>query len=135
MDFIKFLNESINVINEHSEKVVLKVSEDIGSLLNKKGQSELKALSNKFLEEERGKKYKPVAEVIIYIPDTRVNIHVAETITNASGDFMEALGFELETEDEPVYSSFLKKLRYVFNKTIGNKDIEKVYDNGKKALN
>lgn len=58
----------------------------------------------------------------------------AEAVTNAAGEFMESLGFEIETEDEPVFGSFFKKIRLVFSRTIMEEDLEKLYTKGKKAL-
>jgi len=77
---------------------------------------------------------KPKAEVEIYIPDAHVSLRDSENITNACGEFMEALGYELETEDEPIYHSFWKKLKFVFTKQASPEEIDKLFNTGKRAL-
>lgn len=77
---------------------------------------------------------KPTAELTIYIPDKVVPLLDAEQITNACGDFMEALGFEMETEDEPIYRSFWKKIKFVFSKEASPEELEKLFKKGKRAL-
>jgi hypothetical protein len=79
-------------------------------------------------------KSKPEAEVVIYIPDKEILLTDTEQVTNAAGDFMEALGFELEAEEAPIFGSFFKKVKYIFSKTVGNEDLEMLYRKGKKAL-
>jgi len=74
------------------------------------------------------------AEVEIYIPDKEVSLANAERITNAAGEFMEALGFELETEDEPVFGSFWKRLKFLYKQTIEQETAENIYEQGRKAL-
>jgi 3-isopropylmalate dehydrogenase len=76
----------------------------------------------------------PNEEVVIYLPENDIPLFVCEEITIAAAEFLESLGYELETEDDPVFSSFFKKLKFVFTKKITEKELEKLYDHGKKAL-
>ena len=77
---------------------------------------------------------KPTAEVEIYIADAHVNLKDSENITNACGEFMEALGFEMETEDEPIFHSFWKKLKFIFSTQASTEEIDKLINKGKRAL-
>lgn len=130
-DFLKLVLQSATLYNENttSFKINLSVA-DINSLIARKQQEELNIISKKL----KGTETKPEVEVIIFIPDEYVPLSDAEKITNACGDFMEALGFELETEDEPVFGSFFKRLKYIFSSTIGEEDLVQLYQRGKKAL-
>ncbi|GEM_PF-3150503 len=130
-DFLQLLLQSAQLYNAETKSVKLQFSEpELNNLIALKYKEEFKKLA------DLGKKalVRPVAEAIIYIPDAFVPLLQAERITNACGDFMEAMGFELETEDEPVFGSFFKKLRYIFSSTIGAEDLEDLYSKGKKAL-
>ena len=130
-DFIKFLNESVKVVNNTSQKYVLRLPEGLHSLIDQYNVDQVLKIKDKA---QRIRSKKAEAEVIIFIPDKVVNLNSTENITNATGEFMEALGFELQTEDEPVMGSFFKKLKFVFSKTIGSEDLENLYNKGKKAL-
>ena len=131
-DFIKFLIEAIQLINDNSTKFILRIPDDIAPILDEKGFVDLVNISKKTADQKQ--KIKEEAEVIIYIKDYYVPLQLAENITNATGNFMESLGFELENEDEPVFSSFFKRLKFIFFQTIGNENIEELYSKGKKAL-
>lgn len=72
--------------------------------------------------------------VIVYIKDRERSLLAGEQLVNASGDLMEALGFTIAGWSEPVYGSFFQKMKYVFSNTIGTEDLEKLYFEGKKAL-
>jgi hypothetical protein len=130
-DFIKFLNESVRVVNNTSNKYVLRVPDDIYSLVDEYGVNQILKIKDK---SQRLKRKKTEAEVVIYIPDEIVSLTTAENITNTAGEFMETLGFILHTEDEPGMGSFFKKLKFIFSKTIGSEDLETLYQKGKKAL-
>jgi hypothetical protein len=78
-------------------------------------------------------KFKPTSELIIYIPETPT-LYDQENIVNACGEFMEALGFEMKTEDEPVYNSFWQKIKFIFKKNVTEQDVQNLFDKGKKAL-
>ena len=43
-------------------------------------------------------------------------------------------GFEMETEDEPIYHSFWKKQKFIFSKEVSPEEIEKLFKKGKRAL-
>ncbi|MCG2615193.1 PUR family DNA/RNA-binding protein [Terrimonas sp. NA20] len=76
----------------------------------------------------------PESDIEIYIPQKEVSVLDGERITNACGDFMEALGFEVKTEDEPIYRSFWKKILFVFKKEVSPEEFEKLFRKGKSAL-
>jgi hypothetical protein len=73
------------------------------------------------------------AEVYIYLPD-HVELIKQEEIVNACGAFMETLGFEIKTEDEPILNSFWKRLQFVFKKNITPEDADRLFNKGKQAL-
>ncbi len=75
-----------------------------------------------------------MAEVFIGIPQEEINLFKREELTNACGEFMEAMGFELETKEEPVFGSFFQKLWFKLNKPATKAEIEEVYNKGKLAL-
>jgi len=127
-NFIQFLSKSVEIINNNSKKVKLKFPENIQEIIQYNEEAILQKIKARF------SRNKPTAEVFIYIPDAQVSLMTAENITNAAGEFMESLGFELETEDQPVFGSFFQKLRFLFSRTIGNEDLETLYAKGKKAL-
>jgi DNA-directed RNA polymerase specialized sigma24 family protein len=76
---------------------------------------------------------KKSSEVIIYIPE-KPSLFDQENIVNACGEFMEALGYEMKTEDEPVYNSFWQKIKFIFKRNITEEDVNNLFDKGKKAL-
>jgi hypothetical protein len=73
------------------------------------------------------------SEVIIYIPE-KPSLFEQENIVNACGEFMEALGYEMKTEDEPIYNSFWQKIKFIFKRNITEEDVNGLFDKGKKAL-
>lgn len=73
------------------------------------------------------------SEVNIYIPEDP-SLNEKESIVNACGEFMEALGFELEAEDEPIYNSFWKRIKFVLNKQTSMEDLDRLAKIGKQAL-
>jgi hypothetical protein len=74
------------------------------------------------------------AEVLIYVADPEVDHLNAEAITNSAGEFMEALGYELKSEDEPVYGSWWKRIQFVLNKQVSVDELDRAISKGKKAL-
>jgi len=81
-----------------------------------------------------GNNEKEKAEVFIGIPQEDINLFAIEAIQNACGDFMEALGFELETQDEPVYGSFFQRLKFVLKSDKTKSEVKDIYNKGKQAL-
>jgi hypothetical protein len=59
---------------------------------------------------------------------------VSEKITNACGEFMEALGFEYESEEEPIFNSFWQKLKFGFSRHVSVQELDGFFSKGKKAL-
>lgn len=76
---------------------------------------------------------RPEAEVFIGLPEKQIDIFTIERIQNATGDFMEAMGFELETQDEPVFGSFFQRLKYLLKGEV-QKEAGEIYSKGKAAL-
>lgn len=77
---------------------------------------------------------KPEADVVIYIADAEVAHLAAEAMTNSAGEFMEALGYELKSEDEPVYGSFWKRIQFILNRQVSAEELDRAITRGKKAL-
>ena len=75
-------------------------------------------------------------QVVIYLPAEIVDIMEAEKLTNACGEFMESLEYELETENEPILGSFFQKLLFKIKegKEATQKEITEDFAKGKKAL-
>jgi hypothetical protein len=75
-------------------------------------------------------------QVFIYLLGKNIPLFEAEKLTNACCEFMEALGYELEQKDEPVYKSFLQKIWFVLKKGAksSRKEIVDDFSKGKKAL-
>ncbi|TVT38610.1 hypothetical protein FNT36_20745 [Hymenobacter setariae] len=73
------------------------------------------------------------AEVFIGLPQEHIDLFTIERIQNATGEFMEALGFELETQDEPVFGSFFQRLQYLLKGEV-KEEINELYSKGKVAL-
>ncbi|MDO7849013.1 hypothetical protein Q5H92_21795 [Hymenobacter sp. M29] len=71
--------------------------------------------------------------VFIGLPQEHLELFDIERIQNAVGDFMEAMGFELETKDEPVFGSFFQDLKYFF-KGRGKAAAAEALQKGKLAL-
>lgn len=73
------------------------------------------------------------APMIVALPQKQIPLLVQEAIVNACGDFMEALGYELEVKEEPIYGSFFQ----IFNfngKHIIKTEVKELYKKGKLAL-
>lgn len=129
-DFLNFLLKSGKLYNETSSSFKIRFSEDdFDKLISEKQREELQQVSRKIASKKRVE-----TNVIIFVNDEHVPLEIAENLTKASGEFMEAMGFELKNEDEPVLGSFYKKLKYLFSSTIGEEDLTTLYDKGKKAL-
>lgn len=77
---------------------------------------------------------KQTAEVFIGLPQNELSIFQIEKIQNACGEFMDALGFELETEDEPIYGSFFQRLAFLTKDKKTKEEVSDLYAKGKKAL-
>ena len=130
-DFLNLLVQCGKLYNENTTSFKLEFSEsEFNRLIAKKRDAELQKLSNELKQAQD----KPEVDVIIFISDEYIRLSDTENITNSCGDFMEALGFELETEDEPVFGSFFKRLKFIFSSTIGEEDLVQLYQRGKKAL-
>ena len=74
--------------------------------------------------------------VFIFLPKKEINIFEAEKLTNYCGDFMEALDFELETENEPIIGSYIQKLWFKIRKgtKVSKDQVMQDFAKGKKAL-
>jgi hypothetical protein len=75
-----------------------------------------------------------IANVFIALPQKELNIFIIESIQNACGEFMEGLGFEIKTQNEPVYGSFFQKIVFIFKSEKTQKEINSLYEKGKDAL-
>lgn len=73
------------------------------------------------------------ADVFIGLPQEEIDLFTIERIQNATGDFMEAMGFELETQDEPVFGSFFQRLKYLLKGEV-KQEASEIYQKGKVAL-
>jgi hypothetical protein len=74
------------------------------------------------------------ADVFIGIPQEHLSLFDIEAIQNATGDVMEAFGYEMESKDEPVYGSFFQRLKYLFRGEVVEAEAGDLYTKGKKAL-
>lgn len=74
------------------------------------------------------------AEVYIAIPQEEIDLFVIEQVQNACGDFMEALGYKLKEEEEPVYGSFFQRILFKFKKSKTKEEVEDIYSKAKTAL-
>lgn len=74
--------------------------------------------------------------VFIFLPAKEISIMEAEKLTNACGDFMEALDYELEVENEPIMGSFIQKLWFKVKKgtKVTRDEVAQDFVKGKKAL-
>jgi hypothetical protein len=82
---------------------------------------------------EEGVQRQESEDVVIYISDQEVPLHLQEKITNAAGNFMEALGYELEALEEPIFGSFWQKFSFL-KKHVTEAKIDDAIEKGKKAL-
>jgi hypothetical protein len=78
--------------------------------------------------------YENTGELIIAIPDSVVDLQTQEKITNAAGDLMEAMGFELEAQEEPIHGSFFSRSKWKRIKQIFTEEATEVYEKAKVAL-
>ncbi len=74
------------------------------------------------------------AIVFVSIPAAVIDIFDVEELVNACGDFMEEIGFEMETKDEPVYGSFFQHFLFKSKKRKTKEEIKDLYKKGKEAL-
>lgn len=74
------------------------------------------------------------ATVNINLLDKEIPLFDIEKIQNACGAMMEEMGFELETEDHPVYGSFFQWLKFKTKQPTTQAELEDVYNKGKLAL-
>ena len=74
------------------------------------------------------------SDVLISLPQDNLNLFDIERIQNACGDFMEALGYELEIKNEPVFGSFFQKIKFKLKQPKTQAEIDDLYNKGKQAL-
>ena len=74
------------------------------------------------------------ADVQVYIPGDGVSYLIGEKLVNACGEFMEAMGFEIEALESPVYSSFWQRIAFKLVKKSTRKELGDLYNSGKEAL-
>ncbi len=70
----------------------------------------------------------------VSIADKEILLLVQEHILNAAGQLMEAMGYELEAEEEPKYGSFFQQLRYKLSELITPEDVSKLAEEAKEGL-
>lgn len=92
-------------------------------------QNKIKEVKDRLLDEGAEE-----VQVFIALPQREIELLDRETIQNTTGDFMEAMGFELKTEDEPVYGSFFQNLWFKRSKKLVGQELGEVYGKGKQAL-
>ena len=70
----------------------------------------------------------------VNLPQKEIPLLVRERIQNAAGAFMEALGYELEAEDEPFFGSFFQTLWYKLKSSVTPEKAAQLADDGMEAL-
>jgi len=119
-----FLNLNLSILRDIDEtnkipvQIIIEGSDTFGH------QNEILKLLNQFFDHK----------VVIWIPDEKIPLLVTENIVKACDEFMEELGFELKSQDEPVLGSFWKKLLYKYKGSGAEDELKKTYSKGKKAL-
>lgn len=73
------------------------------------------------------------APVFISLPQKEIDLLTIERLQTATGDFMEAMGFEMKAQSEPVLGSFFQKLVF-FLEGKGKDEAVDIYKKGKDAL-
>ncbi len=73
------------------------------------------------------------AKLIIASPDD-IELLIGQQITNSAGEFMEAMGFELDIHNEPVKGSWWQWAKFKSKSPRTAAEIEDIYDQGKRAL-
>lgn len=106
------------------------LSDELTMLLHEAGINEGKIESEPF---DSLKGIEKQSELNIYIPSI-INLTTQEFIVNACGEFMEAMGFEVNAEQEPIYNSFWKRIQFVLKRNISEQDLDRVFRKGKQAL-
>ncbi len=78
----------------------------------------------------------PDLEVPLYIslPQNDIELETIEAIQNACGDFMEAMGYELKQQEEPVFGSFFSWSMFKSKNPRTASEIESAFDKGKMAI-
>ncbi|MES2373008.1 MAG: hypothetical protein V4557_10545 [Bacteroidota bacterium] len=84
--------------------------------------------------DEYNARVKPAANVIIFIPDKRVDYKVTDLLAASAIELLNEMGFLPESEEAPLYGSFLQRSRFSYAKSITNEDLGKVYQKTRKAL-
>jgi len=74
------------------------------------------------------------AFVYIGLPDEMLEYMDIEILQEALGDFMEVMGFEYKTEDEPVLGSFFQWFKFKSKLKCTQKEASEIYAKGKAAL-
>lgn len=76
----------------------------------------------------------PLEAMYIAIPQNKLSLNTIEKVQNACGELMEAMGFEMEQKEEPVFGSFFQKSWWKRKFGIVGNEIDDVYSQAKKAL-
>lgn len=74
------------------------------------------------------------ADAIIYLKKEKLDLFEIEAVQNATGNLMEALGFELENKAEPVYGSFFQRIKFFLKQDKTQQEVDKAYEKAKLAL-
>lgn len=118
--------ENENTSNQKTKEILDKWKLHEEFIRNKRYKKE--SYSTKYHESIRE------TELYIGIPQKEIDIFTTEHIQNACGEFMEALGFELKTKNEPVYGSFYQQLKFWMKKEKTQKELDDIFQKGKLAL-
>lgn len=87
-----------------------------------------------FIDEESIYNPENLVDVSINLADDNIYEFQIEKILEAVNEFMEAIGCELEAEEEKVYGSFFQNLKYRFKLVKTENEVKNLYDQGKRAL-
>ncbi len=74
------------------------------------------------------------ANLSIYIPGDDFTVIEIDALLKAAGEFMEAMGMVYDSKEEPIYSSFWQKLRFLFKKEVTFEDFHRLSKKAKQAL-
>ncbi len=67
------------------------------------------------------------ADVYIAIPQKDTDLFQVESLQNAVGGLMEALGYEMETKEEPILGSFFQRLKFLLKEPKTQEELAKAY--------
>ncbi len=127
------VSEIIELSYDQFEKIFKAINSERGLYTPSKIVTTSEGRRGKIEKNKLAKFRKRTVQSWIYTP-TSINVELQQRFIVEVIRFMEALGFSLKSENEPIFESWLKRLRFLSSKALTLEDVDRLFEKGKQAL-